>query len=58
MVWNYRGYGRSNGQPSPTNLRHDAEIVLKYLRESMGIRGKVGVYGRSLGGIPTTHLAD
>jgi hypothetical protein len=24
----------------------------------MGLRGKIGVYGRSLGGIPTTHIAD
>ncbi len=24
----------------------------------MGLTGKIGVYGRSLGGIPTTHLAD
>ena len=24
----------------------------------MGLRGKVGVYGRSLGGISTTHMAD
>ena len=24
----------------------------------MGIRGKIGVYGRSLGGIATAHLAE
>ena len=24
----------------------------------MGLRGKIGIYGRSLGGIPTTHMAD
>lgn len=24
----------------------------------MGLKGKMGVYGRSIGGIPTTHLAD
>jgi len=24
----------------------------------MGLKGKIGVYGRSLGGIVTTHLAD
>ena len=24
----------------------------------MGLRGKIGVYGRSIGGLATTHLAD
>lgn len=32
--------------------------MLDYLRNTLGIRGKVGVYGRSLGGIATTYLAD
>ena len=28
------------------------------MREKLGLSGKMGVYGRSLGGIPTTHLSD
>lgn len=32
--------------------------MLKYLKETMGMRGKIGVYGRSLGGVATTYLAD
>jgi hypothetical protein len=28
------------------------------MRQKMNLRGKVGVYGRSLGGLATTHLAD
>ena len=59
LVWNYRGYGRStNSEPTPQALQHDSEAVLKYLKEVIGVRGKIGVYGRSLGGIPTTFLAD
>lgn len=58
MVWNYRGYGRSKGKPSPDILKSDSEVVLEYLRRVMGLRGKIGIYGRSLGGIATTHLAD
>ena len=27
VLWNYRGYGRSTGAPSPTNNRKDAELV-------------------------------
>lgn len=63
-MWNYRGYGRSHksrclaGQPSPENIREDADCLLAYLREVMGLRGKLGVYGRSMGGIATCHLAS
>jgi hypothetical protein len=32
--------------------------VLVYLKDIMGLRGKIGVYGRSLGGIATCHLAS
>lgn len=42
--------------PSPEAFKTDAEAVLNYLRNSIGVRGKIGVYGRSLGGIATTHL--
>lgn len=65
MVWNYRGYGRTQGTnsynerlnyPSPDHIKSDAEAVLAYLRETIGVKGKVGVYGRSLGGIAATHL--
>jgi len=24
----------------------------------MGLKGKIGVYGRSLGGVPTSHMCD
>jgi len=29
---------------------------LRYLKETMGLKGKIGVYGRSMGGIATAHL--
>ena len=58
MVWNYRGYGLSDGQPDPHNIRSDGERLVKYMREVLGLKGKIGVYGRSLGGVVTTHLAD
>lgn len=63
MCWNYRGYARSKagccgGQPSPENIREDGEAVLKYCINDLGLQGKMGVYGRSLGGLATTHLAQ
>lgn len=42
--------------PSPEAFQTDAEAVLAYLRTTIGVKGKIGVYGRSLGGIATTHL--
>lgn len=65
MLWNYRGFGRSKGgrrfccrsnDPSPENLREDGEAVLRFCRKELGLKGKIGVYGRSLGGIATSHL--
>ncbi len=58
MVWNYRGYGQSKGRPDPTNIRKDGEMLIRYLRQNLGLTGKIGVYGRSLGGVVTSHLVD
>ena len=43
--------------PSPEVIRDDAESVLRYLRQKIGVRGKIGIYGRSLGGIAASHLS-
>jgi len=61
ICWNYRGYARSKGpfckkMPNPDNIRDDSESVLRYCRNELGLKGKIGVYGRSLGGIATSHL--
>jgi alpha/beta superfamily hydrolase len=65
MLWNYRGYGRSHvdgwfagNYPTPDNIREDVECVLEYLKNVMGLKGKFGVYGRSMGGIAACHLAN
>lgn len=66
LVWNYRGYGLTKARkcwfnfqntPSPQKFKLDSETILRYLRSTVGVRGKIGVYGRSLGGISTTHLS-
>lgn len=44
--------------PTPDNMREDSEAVLKYCRNELGLNAKIGVYGRSLGGIATSHLAQ
>jgi len=58
FVWNYRGYGRSTGTPTPSNLKSDVVAIHDYLRNVIKLTGKLGVYGRSLGGIPSSYLAD
>ena len=58
MLWNYRGYGSSKGTANPTNIKADSEALIKYMRERMKLKGKLGVYGRSLGGVVTSHLCD
>jgi len=49
LVWNYRGYGRTKGQPEPELLFYEAEQVLHFLKTRIGVRGKIGIYGRSIG---------
>ena len=58
MLWNYRGYGLSNGTPDPYNVKTDSEVILQFMKDTMKLKGKFGAYGRSLGGLATTHLAD
>ena len=44
--------------PTPDILRHDIDEIYSFLRSpKIGLKGMVGVYGRSLGGIPASHLA-
>eukprot|EP00388_Colpodella_angusta_P012834 GDKJ01032416.1.p1 GENE.GDKJ01032416.1~~GDKJ01032416.1.p1 ORF type:complete len:1526 (-),score=365.74 GDKJ01032416.1:45-4298(-) len=51
LIVNYRGYGRSTGRPSPRVCANDAEcIVYDYVINQMGYQ-KVGVHGRSIGGV-------
>jgi pimeloyl-ACP methyl ester carboxylesterase len=63
MCWNYRGYGKSgssfiNGSINPYNLKLDGERVLEFVVKNLNLKGKIGVYGRSLGGIASCHLAN
>jgi alpha/beta superfamily hydrolase len=58
MVWNYRSYGRSSGTPDPYITYHDSEAVLKFIINNLGLKGKIGCFGRSLGGAIASHLAN
>lgn len=62
MCWNYRDYGKSRARffssINPYNCKLDAERVLDFLLNKMMLKGEIGVYGRSLGGIASCHLAN
>lgn len=49
LMWNYRGYGRSQGAPGFGNMAEDARKLLKVVKDRLSPR-KIAVYGRSLGG--------
>jgi pimeloyl-ACP methyl ester carboxylesterase len=57
----YRGYGRSSGEPSCTALLRDAQIVMDYWSswlQEKGCTGPLVVMGRSLGSAPAIELAS
>jgi len=54
----YRGYGRSEGQPSEEGTYLDAQAIWNYLQVERNIpRGHIVVMGRSLGGSIAARLA-
>ena len=63
MVWNYRGYGLSqqsvfSPNHCPNEARVDVERVLQYLKNRIAVKGQIGSYGRSIGGITACHLVQ
>lgn len=40
------------------NLKSDVDTIYKYMRETLKLRGKIGIFGRSLGGIPASFMSD
>jgi uncharacterized protein len=53
----YRGYGRSRGEPSEAGVRRDAEAALAWLAGVRGGEERIVVHGRSLGGAVAAGLA-
>jgi alpha-beta hydrolase superfamily lysophospholipase len=56
----YRGYGRSTGEPTVSAMMRDCHAVLTFARQWLpetGHRGPLMVMGRSLGSAPALELA-
>lgn len=51
FLYDYRGYGRSEGEPSEPGIYDDGESVVYYLRQQLKVpEERMIFYGRSLGG--------
>jgi fermentation-respiration switch protein FrsA (DUF1100 family) len=58
LIFDYRGYGESEGSPSENGLYFDAEAVYQYLIKDRKVSpGTIIAYGESLGGAVAVHLA-
>jgi len=56
FLWNYRGYGRSEGSPTAINVVEDTEAVLHFLKE-MKNAGNIILHGEYLGGTVAANVA-
>jgi fermentation-respiration switch protein FrsA (DUF1100 family) len=58
FIFDYRGYGRSQGSPDEKGFYRDADAAWRYLVETRGVAPKnIVIFGRSLGGAVAAHLA-
>jgi len=58
FIFDYRGYGRSEGSISEEGTYEDARAALQYLRNKKSVDSKrLVLFGRSLGAAVATHLA-
>jgi len=58
LIFDYRGFGRSEGSPDEQGTYLDAEAAYRHLREEKGIAPeRIVIFGRSLGGAVAIELA-
>ncbi|HPC94499.1 MAG TPA: alpha/beta hydrolase [Sedimentisphaerales bacterium] len=59
FVFDYRGYGRSEGRPTEVGTYRDAHAAYEWLTRTKGIPAKqIVLFGRSLGGSIAAYLAS
>ncbi|MBA7478331.1 hypothetical protein ES707_13754 [subsurface metagenome] len=59
FIFDYRGYGQSEGNPTETGTYQDAEAAWRYLVEGRNLAATdIVVFGRSLGGAVASWLAQ
>lgn len=59
FIFDYRGYGQSEGKPTEHGTYQDAEAAWRYLiEERKALPGQIVVFGRSIGGAVASWLAQ
>ncbi|CCH58583.1 hypothetical protein TBLA_0A07935 [Henningerozyma blattae CBS 6284] len=59
ILYSYRGYGNSNGSPSETGLKKDADCIMNYLMNNKYHQNnRILLYGQSLGGAIAIYIAN
>ena len=60
LMVEYRGYGKSTGEPTEQGLKDDAETAIRYLLEKRSDinPNNIFIFGRSLGGAVAIYLAS
>ena len=59
LIFDYRGYGKSQGKPGEQGMYKDADAAWHYLVQIRGLEPKnIILFGRSLGGAVATKLAS
>ena len=59
FIFDYRGYGKSEGKPSEDGLYKDVDATYDFLRKQKNIpANKIVIFGKSLGGAVAINLAS
>jgi uncharacterized protein len=59
VLFDYRGYGLSSGEPTVRGIQTDAETAYRYSKELMdGDSGSIIVHGHSMGSFLASYLAE
>ncbi|MBU1155444.1 MAG: alpha/beta hydrolase [Proteobacteria bacterium] len=59
FIFDYRGFGQSQGKPSEQGMYLDAEAAWQWAQgQAQSQGGRVVIFGRSLGGVAATYLAS
>ena len=59
LIFDYRGYGRSDGKVSEQGTYRDGEAAWRYLRDKRGFAAaEIVIFGRSLGAAIAAHVAN
>ncbi len=57
LLFDYRGYGRSDGEPTEANVYADAQAAFDWLRQQKRLQATdIFVFGRSLGGAVAVEM--